>query len=76
MKTVKVVATLIVFVSLLCSVTGCRTTRTSAQYPKAMIIQPNPSGKIPPGQMKKVTGATSAKEYAPGQNKGKGKKKK
>lgn len=27
------------------------------------------SGKVPPGQMKKATGAKSAKPYAPGQNK-------
>ncbi len=27
------------------------------------------SGKIPPGQAKKVTGSQSAKPYAPGQNK-------
>lgn len=27
------------------------------------------SGKVPPGQVKKATGAKSAKPYAPGQNK-------
>jgi hypothetical protein len=27
------------------------------------------SGKVPPGQMKKVTGSQSAKPYAPGQQK-------
>jgi len=27
------------------------------------------NGKIPPGQMKKKTGANSAKQYAPGQGK-------
>jgi len=29
----------------------------------------NPSGKVPPGQMKKSTGSKSAKPYAPGQKK-------
>ncbi|WP_343671450.1 hypothetical protein [Chitinophaga sp.] len=27
------------------------------------------SGKVPPGQMKKATGAKSARQYAPGHNK-------
>jgi len=29
----------------------------------------NSSGKVPPGQMKKMTGSQSAKPYAPGQQK-------
>jgi hypothetical protein len=34
-----------------------------------VIINPRPSGKVPPGQMKKATGSKSAKPYAPGQQK-------
>jgi hypothetical protein len=34
-----------------------------------VIVHPNPSGKVPPGQMKKMTGEKSAKHYAPGQKK-------
>lgn len=32
-------------------------------------ITTTPSGKIPPGQAKKITGSKSAKYYAPGHNK-------
>lgn len=57
---------------------GCTLVRPQYHYPpRTMIIHSNPNGKIPPGQMKKMTGAKSAKHYAPGQNKhykGKGKK--
>lgn len=49
------------FVLLLtaCTVTflSCTTYRT------------NPSGKVPPGQAKKITGSKSAKPFAPGQQK-------
>jgi|GEM_PF-1588029 len=38
---------------------SCRATR----------INVNANGDVPPGQMKKITGAKSAKDYAPGQNK-------
>lgn len=34
-----------------------------------VVLRPNPSGKIPPGQMKKATGSKSAQPYAPGQQK-------
>ena len=59
--------------------TGCMVIRPQ-HHPRpsrTVIIHSNPSGKIPPGQMKKATGAKSAKHYAPGQqkaNKGQGKK--
>jgi hypothetical protein len=33
------------------------------------IIVPGSTAKAPPGQVKKVTGAQSAKNYAPGQQK-------
>ncbi|MFA5328173.1 MAG: hypothetical protein WC384_10315 [Prolixibacteraceae bacterium] len=36
---------------------------------RTVIISTNPSGKVPPGQMKKATGAQNAKDYAPGQQK-------
>lgn len=39
-------------------------------------VKTNAHGDVPPGQMKKLTGAKSAKAYAPGQNKKKGKKNK
>jgi hypothetical protein len=35
-----------------------------------MIISTHPSGKMPPGQVKKMMGDKSAKAYAPGHNKG------
>jgi len=38
---------------------SCRATRVNV----------NANGDVPPGQMKKITGAKSAKEYAPGQSK-------
>lgn len=38
------------------------------------IIIPRNSAKAPPGQVKKATGAQSAKAYAPGQQKNKSKK--
>ncbi|MBO9699950.1 MAG: hypothetical protein J7604_07050 [Sporocytophaga sp.] len=31
------------------------------------VVLTKPNGKVPPGQMKKYTGAKSAKAYAPGQ---------
>jgi len=37
------------------------------QHTRQQVIYTRPSGKIPPGQMKKMTGAKSAKAYAPGQ---------
>jgi len=40
---------------------------------KAVVVTPtpseNPSGHVPPGQAKKMTGSKSAKPYAPGQQK-------
>lgn len=38
------------------------------------IIVPGNTAKAPPGQVKKATGAKSAKAYAPGQQKNQGKK--
>jgi len=49
---------------------SCTMVRPGYNYPsRTVIIKTNPNGKIPPGQMKKMTGEKSAKKYAPGQNK-------
>lgn len=47
---------------------SCRVHRPH-YHKKGMIISTNPSGKLPPGKMKKAMGDQSAKAYAPGQNK-------
>jgi len=36
---------------------------------KTVVVNSKPSGHIPPGQAKKMTGSQSAKPYAPGQQK-------
>jgi len=69
MKTNKSIFTLLLIAIFLVSATGCRVVRPHHHRSKTVIIAPNPSGKVPPGQVKKATGAKSAKEYAPGQNK-------
>ena len=46
---------------------GCKVYHTN--HKSGTVVTSNPSGKVPPGQAKKATGAKSAKEYAPGQNK-------
>jgi len=43
---------------------------------KHQTVKTNANGDIPPGQMKKLTGEKSAKDYAPGQQKKKNKKSK
>jgi hypothetical protein len=64
-----IVLTLLVFSVI--AVSSCRVFYPThpAKKTNTVIIQSNPSGKVPPGQMKKATGAKSAKKYAPGQNK-------
>jgi len=47
---------------------GCRVHQPH-YHKKGMIISSRPSGKVPPGHMKKAMGAKSAKAFAPGQNK-------
>jgi hypothetical protein len=74
MKTQKLVILLFSFVLIFVFTSGCRVIQPKHRS-KTVIIQTNPNGKIPPGQLKKVTGEKSAKKYAPGQNK-KPKKKK
>jgi len=51
----------ILFLSILLGLSACSTTM--------VMVKTNPNGKVPPGQMKKATGAQSAKSYAPGQQK-------
>ena len=46
--------------------TGC-VVHHPTYHKKGMIISTRPQGKVPPGQMKKMTGEKSAKAYAPGQ---------
>ncbi|MFC5682154.1 hypothetical protein ACYE2N_10175 [Flavobacterium sp. MAHUQ-51] len=55
----KYIAILLILLFLITSLISC-----GVYYNKS-----NPSGKIPPGQAKKMTGSKSAKYYAPGQNK-------
>ncbi|MBK5719529.1 hypothetical protein JGH11_01455 [Dysgonomonas sp. Marseille-P4677] len=38
-------------------------------FDSCISIKTTGSGKVPPGQVKKITGSQSAKPYAPGQNK-------
>lgn len=72
MKTKRLALLIVSFALIFTFSSGCRVVQPRYR-PNAVIIQTNPNGKIPPGQIKKVTGAKSAKNYAPGQNK-KGKK--
>lgn len=70
MKTKKNLLILLLISSFLILETGCTIVRPGYYHPtRTVIIQTNPNGKIPPGQMKKATGAKSAKQYAPGQQK-------
>ncbi len=59
-------ATLLVSALLIAS-TSCRTVIIPVHNRK--VVHTNAHGKVPPGQMKKVTGEKSAKRYAPGQRK-------
>lgn len=70
MKISRNILLLLVFSLFVVLGSGCRVHRHSPQYHKrGMIISTHPSGKIPPGQMKKMMGDKSAKAYAPGHNK-------
>jgi hypothetical protein len=68
MKNLKLFATIIAIVIMAFFSSGCRVIH-SHQQSNTVIIKQNPNGKIPPGQLKRVTGEKSAKKYAPGQNK-------
>lgn len=70
MKTKKHLLILLLLSVFLVFGTGCTVVRPHYHHPsRTVIIQSNPNGKVPPGQMKKMTGAKSAKQYAPGQQK-------
>lgn len=71
MKVSKNILVLLVFSLLIILGSGCSVHRHNPQYhKKGMIISTRPSGKMSPGQMKKMMGEKSAKAYAPGHNKG------
>jgi len=69
MKTKKNLLVLLLFSVFLIFGSGCTVIRPHHHPSKTVIIHSNRSGRIPPGQMKKITGAKSAKQYAPGQQK-------
>ena len=68
MKTKKHLLVLLVLSAFLLFGTGC-VVHYPTYHKKGVIISTKPNGKIPPGQMKKMTGEKSAKAYAPGQQK-------
>jgi hypothetical protein len=68
MKTKAHLLILLLFSVFLIFGSGCTIIKPQ-QRSKGVVIQSNRSGHIPPGQMKKLTGAKSAKQYAPGQQK-------
>jgi len=70
MKTKKQFLILLLISVFLILGTSCKITRVGYYHPtRTVILQTNPNSKIPPGKMKKKTGAKSAKQYAPGQQK-------
>ncbi|MDP2338072.1 MAG: hypothetical protein Q8N05_16825 [Bacteroidota bacterium] len=66
MKTKKHLLILLLLSVFLIFGTGCTIIHPQHRS-RGVIIHSNPSGRIPPGQMKKMTGEKSAKQYAPGQ---------
>ncbi|HAH24307.1 MAG TPA: hypothetical protein DCL77_11235 [Prolixibacteraceae bacterium] len=73
MKTNKHFLLLLVLSVFLLFGTSCKVYRVHT-YHKGQVVSTRPNGKVPPGQMKKMTGAQSAKAYAPGQVKKHGRK--
>jgi hypothetical protein len=68
MKTKKQFLILFLISAFLVLGTSCMIVRPGYNHPsRTVFIRTNPNGKIPPGQMKKMTGEKSAKKYAPGQ---------
>jgi len=67
MKTKKHLLILLLLSVFLVFGTGCMVIHPQQHRSRGVIIENRPSGKIPPGQMKKMTGEKSAKHYAPGQ---------
>lgn len=68
MKTKKHLLLLLVLSVFLLFGTSCMVYQPH-HHPRGHALFSKPSGKVPPGQMKKMTGAKSAKHYAPGQQK-------
>jgi hypothetical protein len=56
------------FIVIAASIMSC-SSKTVVYKPKPNSTSTTSTGKIPPGQMKKITGEQSAKSYAPGQQK-------
>jgi len=70
MKTKNQILILFLISAFLILGNSCTIIRPGYHHPsRTVIVHTNPNGKIPPGQMKKITGAKSAKQYAPGQQK-------
>jgi outer membrane protein assembly factor BamE (lipoprotein component of BamABCDE complex) len=69
MKTKSLFLVIILAVAIFAISPGCKVYHP--KHKSGTVVTPNESGKVPPGQAKKATGTQSAKEYAPGQNKGK-----
>jgi hypothetical protein len=68
MKTKKQLISFLFFSVFLIFGTGCAIVQPGYHHPsRTVILRTNPTGKIPPGQMKKMTGEKSARDYAPGQ---------
>ena len=70
MKTKNQILILFLISAFLILGNSCTMVRPGYHYPsRTVIIHTNPTGKVPPGHMKKMTGEKSAKKYAPGQQK-------
>ncbi len=67
MKTKSLLLLIILVIAVFAVSPGCKVHHP--KYKSGILVAPNPSGKVPPGQVKKATGAKSAKQYAPGQKK-------
>jgi hypothetical protein len=68
MKPTKQLLILLLFSVFLIVGSGCTIIKPQHRA-SGVVIHSSRSGRIPPGQMKKLTGAKSAKHYAPGQQK-------
>jgi len=66
MKTRKQILSFLLVSVFLVFGTGCMVIHPQHRS-RGVIIESRPNSKMPPGQMKKMTGEKSAKHYAPGQ---------
>ncbi len=70
MKTKNQILILFLISAFLILGTSCTMVRPGYHQPsRTVVVHTEHNGKVPPGQMKKMTGEKSAKHYAPGQNK-------